>query len=810
MTKTKIIQHFADKGIFRLMSRKTLLVLFNHYQEFLTSHKLELPEADSDTPIPYEDIAQQLMNLDNDIPDEQELGEKLDDIVMLSEHYDTARMELDGMLNRYSASIAKLDVILEVDEDRAVALVLTESAADELSFILGRMAAIDSKSYKEFPWRLDKKTQGKDSGTSDVNEEEGQQESDIEEDDADVNLYLTVDQESIKAGREEAEKEIAAAFADEQYKSRCRIFMYPSEKEHSIWFVIEHGGRKLRVESFDPQKEEIECMDYYPLTRNVVVMDGKFKVLRIKAVTSWQTILYYKVFSKLLFGANSHFEDSPVFNFSPIITKGMSKALERGDMSASISRVVVKGIHMKELDGGQKIFHRLSSTQDLCDQWQRKYEHTELLNLQMELGVYAPVTGRSDTVSVKLNPKNGLTVSNGKYTSIVREWLRRRGFENGYVPPVLPVCSDEEVQQADDDNVLFWKEVHRAWRMEKMTRNYLYGQFSRKVAEFVDNYLVSDNTPTVADEWYDPNGKLWDVCKIGVGYYYYDSANESPTTTNGKVREDELEIKKLDKKKMVKAIQSAIFKNSKRVANISLSNSGVYNLGENFAKRCLLYLYVSGERNDKAFTYVLRSNKDEAAINGRLVFFSMDTKPPQEYEDMVSTGQLQCYFLGDILSSLKGELQLVDENLDIVQQAQYPEEKGIRQFWPQMPPFKTTFRDVRIFMHARTCRIVYGSMDRTFAYDELQMFRQDDPNKTDINANRKLLRELIQADCYLGNRKQGWKLDSKKSSAYSRLAVALSRFFGIQESFYEATEETAKSKTKEYRLTFGECSEDDD
>ena len=153
MTKTKIIQHFADKGIFRRMSRVTLLVLFNHYQDFLTSHKLELPEADSDTPIPYEDLANVLRNLDNDIPNEQELGEQLDDIVTLSEHYETARMELDGMLNRYSASIAKLGVVLEVDEDRAVALVLTESAADELSFILGRMAAMDSKSYKEFPWR---------------------------------------------------------------------------------------------------------------------------------------------------------------------------------------------------------------------------------------------------------------------------------------------------------------------------------------------------------------------------------------------------------------------------------------------------------------------------------------------------------------------------------------------------------------------------------------------------------------------------------------------------------------------------------
>lgn len=810
MTKTKIIQHFADKGIFRLMSPKTLLVLFNHYQDFLTSHKLDLPEADSDTPIPYEDLANQLMNLDNDIPCEQELGEKLDDIVTLSEHYETARLELDGMLNRYSASIAKLGVVLEVDEDRAVALVLTESATDELSFILGRMAAIDSKSYKEFPWRVDKKEQGKNRGISGTDSEEEQQESEIEEEETADNLYFTVDQEAIKAGLQDAEKEITDAFAEEQYKSRCRIFMYPSEKEQSIWFVIEHGGRKLRIESFNPLKEEIECMDYYPLTRNVVVMDGKYKVLRIKAASTWQTTLYHKVFSKLLFGKDAHFVDSPVFNFNPIREKDMATALERGDMSASISRVVVKGIQMRELDGGQKIYHRLSSTQDLCEQWQRKYYHTELLGLQMELGIYDSVTGRSNSVSVKLNTSNGLTVGKGKYTSIVREWLRRRGFENGYVPPVLPVCSDEEAQQADVDNVLFWKEVHRAWRMGKMTRNYLFGQFSRRVAEFVDGYLIDDKNPTTSDEWYDPNGRLWDVCKIGVTYYYYDSAQESPTTSNGKIREDELEIKTLDKVKMVRAIQSALFHNSKRVSAISPSNSGVYNLGENFAKRCLLYLYVSGERNDKAFTYVLRSNKEEAAINGRLVFFSMDQQPPEEYEDMVSTGQLQCYFLGNILCYLGGKLQLMDENLDTVQQAQYPEEKGIRQFWPQMPPFKTTFRDVRIFMHARTCRIVYGTMDRTFAYDELQMFRQDDPNKADTNANRKLLRELIKVDCYLGNRKQGWRLDSKKSSAYSRLAVALSRFFGIQESFYEATEETAKSKTKEYRLTFGACSEDND
>lgn len=810
MTKTKIIQHFADKGIFRRMSRVTLLVLFNHYQDFLTSHKLELPEADSDTPIPYDAIADLLMNLDNDIPWEQELGEKLDDIVTLSEHYETARMELDGMLNRYSASIAKLGVVLEVDEDRAVALVLTESAADELSFILGRMAAMDSKSYKEFPWRVDKKEQGKNSGISGTDSEEEPQESDIEEEEAADNLYVSVDQETIKAELGKAEKEITDAFEKEQYKSRCRIFMYPSEKEQSIWFVIEHGGRKLRIESLDPQKEEIECMDYYPLTRNVVVMDGKYKVLRIKAVSSWQTALYYNVFSNLLFGDSSHFVDSPVYNFRPIVGKGMAKALERGDMSGSISRVVVKGIHMKEIDGGQKIFHRLSSTQDLCDRWQTKYSDTELLHLQMELGVFAPITGKSDTVSVKLNTSNGLTVSKGKYTSTVREWLRRRGFENGYIPPVLPVCSDEEAQQADVDNVLFWKEVHRAWRIGKMTRNYLFGQFSRRVAEFVDKYLISDNNPTAADEWYDPNGRLWDVCKVGGVYYPYDKESESPSAKRGYIREVELEIKKLDKEKMVRAIQSAIFKKSKRVSSISESNSGVYNLGENFAKRCLLYLYVSGERSDKAFSYVLRSNKEEAAINGRLVFFSMDQQPPEEFADMVSTGQLQCYFIGDILCYLDGKLQLLDEDLDILEQAQYPEEKGIRQFCPKMPPFKATFHDVRIYMHARTCRIVYDSMDKEFSYDELQMFRQDDPNKDDINANRKLLRELIQLDKLAAQYKRGWPLDKKQDSARNRLALALSRFFGIQELFYEATPETAKSKTKQYRLSFGACSEDND
>ena len=804
MTKTKITQHFADNGIFRQMSRETLLKLFHPYSAFLSSREVTLPEVDSEEPIPYNPLAKALMRLDNDNPLEQELGEKLDDVVVLTEHYNRVRHELENLLGANRQIFTQAGWKLDVDADCAVALVFSSLFESEVSMILGRLSAIDTKTFKEFPWR------DAESNTQDIegeNEDEEESEDfELESDELSSTLFERLDLARIKEKIGETEQAIMDFFSKEKYHSRCRIFMYPAEEEQSLWFVIEHGGRKQRIESLAPDTNDVEAMDYYPLTRNVVVMDGKYKVLRIKASASWQTNLYYNVFSSLLFGEDSRFVDSPVFTFAPIRAKGLAKTLERGEMGNVITRVTVKGIHMVEYSKGQKITIRLFSHSDLCEEWESKYHLHELEELKIALSIKQEKKTKSITVPIRLSEKKGLTVSKTQYTTLVREWLRRRGFEKGYVLPTLPECRRENALRAETDNIVFWNEVHRAWHLGRMTRNFLHGNFSPKVADFVGKHLVTENEPQYAKQWYDPNGKLWDVHESAGRYFYYDEEDESAATPQGQVAEAELEILKLNKVSMVEDIQATIFKGSKRVSQITDTQSGISKLGEYYFKRAVLYLYVSGDGRDKAFATVISHNKDDASIKGRLAFFSMDKTPPESHRDLVESGMIQCFFIGDILSYQDGELVMEDGALDVVKMAEYPEEKGIMQFWPQMPQHNTSFKDVRIYMYPRTCRINYGGIDKIFSYDELLMFRQTDPNKPDDNANRKLLRDLIEQDKDAREKNTGWLLDNKKSSAYNRLTVALCRFFGIQDCFYKPTPDTEGKKRKLYRLRFGECS----
>ena len=753
-----------------------------------------MPEVDSEEPIPYNPLAKALMRLDNDNPLEQELGEKLDDVVVLTEHYNRVRHELENLLGANRQIFTQAGWKLDVDADCAVALVFSSLFESEVSMILGRLSAIDTKTFKEFPWR------DAESNTQDIegeNEDEEESEDfELESDELSSTLFERLDLARIKEKIGETEQAIMDFFSKEKYHSRCRIFMYPAEEEQSLWFVIEHGGRKQRIESLAPDTNDVEAMDYYPLTRNVVVMDGKYKVLRIKAAASWQTNLYYNVFSSLLFGEDSRFVDSPVFTFAPIRAKGLAKTLERGEMGNVITRVTVKGIHMVEYSKGQKITIRLFSHSDLCEEWESKYHLHELEELKIALSIKQEKKSKSITVPIRLSEKKGLTVSKTQYTTLVREWLRRRGFEKGYVLPTLPECRRENALRAETDNIVFWNEVHRAWHLGRMTRNFLHGNFSPKVADFVGKHLVTENEPQYAKQWYDPNGKLWDVHESVGRYFYYDEEDESAATPQGQVAEAELEILKLNKVSMVEDIQATIFEGTKNLPQINETQSGIANLGELYFKRAILYLYVSGDERDKAFATVISHNKENAAIKGRLAFLSMDTTPPDAHSELVATGEIQCHFIGNFLHYRNGKLELGEDALDMIKPAEYPQGGSILLFWPQMPPKEPNFRDVRICLKPRSCHINLCGVGREFAYDALSMFRQTDPNKADDNANRKLLRELIVLDNAAQKKKTGWPLTGINSSSLSRLSIALCRFFGTHDCFYEPTPATEEKKRK--------------
>lgn len=797
MTKSKIVNHFSDHGILRTMERSTLLVLLNQFREVFEGRDIAIPAVDdSETEIPMAAIKEVLMGLGSDNAQAAELGDVLDDIVVASENYELFRPDFDELARKYESRLDGILPVRESDLAQAVALCLDELARADLSILLARIAVRDTKTFREYPW--------KPAGVPEEEDfDEGEESGEPDEFKCETNKQV------IQAGLAGVKERIDEKFLSKNYNSRCHVYAYWFDDEEEVWFIVEHGGRKLTVEDFEPTSGQIKTVKYNPLARNVVVLSYRYRMMRIKAETEWQANLYLQQFGALLTKAeDGAFLDVPHYTFDPIHARSMARAFERGEFSEQIAEVIVSMIEKRTVFREHTpVYSKYSSKRDLSEFWQESTgtSNGEISKVGLDLKMYNPATGQKENVHVVISSRGSLRVGKAKYTTLIREWLRSRGFEIGYRPPALPECVDVLALQAEQDDSVFWHQVHTVWLEGKTSRNGLYARFGKRTADFVNKFMVHENNPISAQEWYDPHGKKWNVCQVGGAYYRYNEETEAPTIEHGKIDEREIEIMRLDKAKLVRDIQNALFKGSTSVKKIddALNQTGIYNLGENYVQRILTYFYVPGEPSDAGFARVLAHNTEDANIPGRMVFFCMKEEPPTSDSEDVDAGLVQHIFIGDMVKfTSEGGLSLKEGAERLVTPPRYPADpSGFYSRWPLDYPLHPSYHHIDILLKRTTCYIKLGEHGKGFNYSDLAPFHQFDANHEGESANVTNLRKLITMNQACPN---GWKLsDAPASSSLSRLSSELARFFGIQEPLYEPTRATSRSKTKLYRLCFG-------
>lgn len=779
MAKDNIIQHFADHGVINTMNPDAKKALFGKYQGFFSSKEIELP-----TDWPEDDaevlarIKEVLINLHTENEDAAALGDLLNDVSKINEYAEDVQKELDELKERYQSGLAELPILQDSLLSSIVALCLLSSAREDVSLLVTRLSLREKRNYRDYPW----------GGGSRRNA--GLSEAEL---DARTAFRCRTHQE-IVAAKSDAEKAINSCFKTKQLGTICRVEVYPQTEDGQIWAIVEHGGPKLTIETFD-EGGKAGKTKILPLMRDSVVLDAMHKVLRIHASTTWKEQLYVQVFSSLFMGKCDCFHDGSMYTFDPIADKGLGKAFARANW-AELRSVEVVRVETVMMHFGQRIYQTLRSTKDVADIWNEKKEmYGQIVSVSLDL----KISGAKRPVRVNIRETRGLSVSINKYTAPVRRWLQHLGFEVGYTESGYAPCTDENALAAEDDDAVFWEQVVAIWNAEKISLSTLHRRFSPRVVEFVTPFMVFPCKPEYDDVWYSETGRCWNVAEIDYDFYAYDKEEQSQPTKDKKIPSEQIELRYLDKPSFIKMLAKFLFKRD--FTPKEDSKHGLYELGMYYPLNVRIFLYVGQLAGNQGFTPV---RKKFRADNGSIGFITFTREAPEPYRDDVNADIIQSDPIWKFASFNNGNL-VAPNKLEQYWHRPNEEETGLEvRYWNRAFPQSPSFHHIEMKLGQREVWVQYGEEEQTFTIERLPLFYNKVVGQTNVNGVWKNLAKTI---TFAEGHPQGFTLKELQEivpeSSLRELSKELSSFFGINDNFYEKIPADAnRQRNARYRLAF--------
>ncbi len=792
--KSDIVYHFSNHGIMRTMGEVARFKLLDTFRHFFEAHNVIIPESPKED-IDLKAVKEILIALSAEEDDAMRLGDTLENIELLSRNIDIIQTEIDALNVRLASS---LDTILpdrKTEMEIIVALCLLENKDKDFDLLVSRLAIRDIRGFHDYSWVA--RTPKIPIENDEQNEEEDENEK-----------YDLLPFELPKIGEiairlAACEDELREVLTSKNMRL-CQVHAFAPSSDGEIWILIEYGNRKKIIETLSPEENKVEPHEYLPVGRDVVVLDPNYKMMRIKAATDALDKQYKKILGTAIFTDENFFADKPVFNFEPLKDKELDEAFDRGVMRNFIFSSSVSAVKIRQNRGYDTYFVTLTGNKNVGKQWSAEFKdkgiiHTIRLKLQMRLSQQQT---KSDSVGIGICRQGGLTVTKPKYTSIVREWLRRKGFLAGHTIPPLPRYTNEPSDNEQAENVRFWSDVASIMRQGHISMNQLYGEYPLTVAEFIKPFLGTDKDEQYAQLWYDQNGKCWDV-HVDEGHIYRKTGpHEDSFTKANDVDIVEIELLKLDTKELITAIQKALFNNSNNLPGIKKDvSTGLFHLGRSYALRADCYLYLSGADKDRGYNSVLSRRKTSA--KGECIFISVDGNTPAETRNMVDEDEIQESTLSELLTYGDKNLTVKIPISTYFHESNLKAESNVLSRWPLAILDSPSYHHITMKLNPRQCWIKYGEVERTFSTQDLEMFHQTQAGKQVENANYVALKYFYTA---MASSPQGISLkslgNSISTSTLSRLSKALSDFFGIQRNFYEPPPETAGKRHQLYQLAF--------
>lgn len=785
MSKESIINHFSEVGlIYRL--DKTCKLLFSPYTALFEERGLEFDfELEGAEKAAHLDrIRDILLNLSTETEAGRRLSNVLDEIVLVDKNYDKVSTHIEDIVLKWGNGLRESGYNIGEQLELVAALCTDErkEVSAAMAIIVSRIHSLDSATNRDYHW-FGKFAEEKEDGS------------------VKLPVFKVADDQALAAKKEDLENQLNAGFKTNNYSTDCKVVLLPKSADGEIWALVEHSGRIVVRETM---KEGVAgTIKYPPLTRSIVVLDTERRMLRIKSGAEWMYSLLSKKFSEFFCGQEEYFQQGQMYWFDPVTRHGLAKAFSIADYRTIITKVYIVSIKCDVMDGTEGDLLTLNNTKDrdICATWE-KFSKDHVLRIR-SITLRLRIKGCKNRVTVRIDREKGLFVSLLSTMGLVRSWLRRRGFEQHY--PIKEYCSKENNIAIPN---AFWPIVLNLLSLGEISKTNLYNAFdplSPGVGDFVEPHILKEvASPKYEKKWTDQFGREWDVkYNEATDSYYGSNINvELGIEAGPDIDPTEVEIQPIDKKSLLKDIQTALMKNSR--LNMDDKGDGVYRLGRMNALGVTLFL-ATGTNWHPAF-------KGNNVENSSIAVLTFHELPPDLYKEQIEESRIQHAWLGKLLSWDIEEKCLVEiapieseinENNTLMFQSK---DTPPWHRWPLRLPEKRYrhLSEVDFILGCDSATIRYAGVEKRFTLDELVMLQPKRPKKkpNDVKMHRNFapLLQLIQLNERSGV--MGFDLkDAGSSGSRSNLNNDIGLFFGTNDCLWEEIPE----HPGRYRLAFASC-----
>ena len=777
-----LTQHFADHGIIHTMCADAKAALFGHYAAVFGDKGVDIPDVwpENEGEL-LKNIKRVLMNLSGSDRDAMELGERLDDISKVNQYANEVTNELDRLEEQYKDGLEVLAISRESDLSRIVALCLCPAAKADVTLLVTRLSVRDTKKYRDYPWVSHRRSS------------HSEAEVDASGD------FKPLDASGIAAGVVHAQESLSDEFTrhrrrtDSAQAITVTVTVYDETEDGQIWAIVEYGGSKQVVEVVSATGAS-GTQTFMPLVRDVVVLDCAHKVLHVHTASQWKEDVYCKVFTQMFMGREKVFSDGDMYQFTPIRLRGLSNAFVRAGWG-DLRKVTVTSLETVNMYNWTRLYQTLRCNSGVLDGWEKLHEHYgDLVAISLEL----KVAGASRPLHVTIRENRGLSISQPKYGNRVRRWLRKLGFERRFEPePFTP--PDEDAQEADEDNALFWQQVRTVWNSCGISDSTMHRRFCPGVVAMLEPFMVELPELTHDSVWYSPTGRKWDVKEDNHDFFYYDADVESTYDPEHKVPEEQIVLKRLDRDEFVKYLSRHLLKaDTKPKADEA---HGLYDLGMFHRLGIHLFLYIGQQPHDQGFTPVCRNFRKR---DGSIAFLSFSPEPPEAYKADVDADVFQFAPIWKFASY--HACGLISPNMmENYFHRPTAEELGTEvRYWPHELPLSPSYHHISLRLSSTEMWVKYGDHEQAFPIERLPMFYNRQAGRLDHNGLWTSLARCIE---FNNRHPEGFTLKELKdyvpNSSLNKLAKGLKDFFRLQELFYERIpSHVNRERGAKYKLAF--------
>ncbi len=449
----------------------------------------------------------------------------------------------------------------------------------------------------------------------------------------------------------------------EAVASFLRVYVCPRASLGLVEFVVEHGGWKDIVD----EVSELKVLKAVPLARDLISVDFGLREVRIQSLSEWHRQVYAKALTRVLLerGFMIFPQDYLLTETGNPEAEKWRNAIAAGKEHAELAHNVLK----------------------------RKRDGEPLDVSHAPRGTLPPALGSPSLPAVALDD---------------------------YIREDLPVCMDRDNRRADTRDDVFWEQVAVLIKAGKVSRNRLYGEFSPRVASFVDTYIhpsLPGGEESIESCWYDKWGNRWEIKDVaGELYPHLGSRSVVPLP----IARGDVVCQQIDTDALTKKIRDVLAPLEKHKVWKALAGGSLYRIDCDSEHG--YYLYLLNERGlDEEARNTWADEPDR-----RAVLFLLEPKEQSPYLiNHASRNKFQTRPLHEYVTYQGKQLVVKRDITEGLEPADFHVPKNLKhEYWEG--PRIDSYADVEVLIAGVHTTIRAKGKERRYDTFKLLMFRRSE------------------------------------------------------------------------------------